>query len=76
MFLIYDNIIVVFLQQVYCGHEYTVSNLRYAWHVEPDSSAVSEKMAWAMVSKTIIILCTAVCMCGWVGVQQQVIQYI
>ena len=52
-----------------------MSNLRYALHVERDSSAVSEKMAWAMVSKTIIIilllLCTAVCVCvcvgGWVG---------
>jgi hydroxyacylglutathione hydrolase len=26
--------------RVYCGHEYTASNLRFAAHVEPDNSAV------------------------------------
>ncbi|MEO6598305.1 MAG: hydroxyacylglutathione hydrolase [Polyangiaceae bacterium] len=28
---------------VYCGHEYTASNLRFAAHVEPGNVAVSEK---------------------------------
>ncbi|XP_064406373.1 hydroxyacylglutathione hydrolase, mitochondrial-like [Halichondria panicea] len=32
---------------VYCGHEYTVSNLLYAQHVEPDNKALSEKLQWA-----------------------------
>ena len=30
---------------VYCGHEYTASNLKFAAHVEPDNSAVSAKAA-------------------------------
>jgi len=29
--------------RVYCGHEYTQSNLRFAAHVEPDNAAVREK---------------------------------
>jgi hydroxyacylglutathione hydrolase len=31
--------------RVYCGHEYTESNLRFAAHVEPDNQAVREKLA-------------------------------
>jgi len=30
--------------RVYCGHEYTEGNLRFAAHVEPDNAAVKEKM--------------------------------
>lgn len=33
--------------KVYCGHEYTVNNLKFAEHVEPDSKPVKEKLAWA-----------------------------
>ncbi|XP_046545916.1 hydroxyacylglutathione hydrolase, mitochondrial-like isoform X2 [Haliotis rubra] len=33
--------------KVYCGHEYTVSNLKYAAHVEPASEAVASRLAWA-----------------------------
>jgi hydroxyacylglutathione hydrolase len=29
--------------KVYCGHEYTASNLRFAAHVEPDNAAVKAK---------------------------------
>jgi hypothetical protein len=32
---------------VYCGHEYTTSNLRWAHHVEPDNEHVVAKAAWA-----------------------------
>ena len=32
--------------QVYCGHEYTESNLRFALHVEPGNRAVREKLEW------------------------------
>ncbi len=32
---------------VYCGHEYTESNLRFALSVEPGNSALEKKMAWA-----------------------------
>jgi hydroxyacylglutathione hydrolase len=31
--------------QVYCGHEYTASNLRFAAHVEPGNAAVNAKVA-------------------------------
>jgi hydroxyacylglutathione hydrolase len=30
--------------RVYCGHEYTVSNLRFAAHAEPDNQAVADKL--------------------------------
>jgi hydroxyacylglutathione hydrolase len=33
--------------RIYCGHEYTASNLRFAQAVEPDSRAVAERAAWA-----------------------------
>ncbi|XP_061701223.1 hydroxyacylglutathione hydrolase, mitochondrial isoform X5 [Syngnathoides biaculeatus] len=33
--------------RVYCGHEYTVSNLKFARHVEPDNQVVQKKLTWA-----------------------------
>jgi hydroxyacylglutathione hydrolase len=30
---------------VYCGHEYTASNLRFAAHMEPNNAAVAAKAA-------------------------------
>uniref|UniRef100_A0A3Q3WLU8 Hydroxyacylglutathione hydrolase, mitochondrial n=1 Tax=Mola mola TaxID=94237 RepID=A0A3Q3WLU8_MOLML len=33
--------------RVYCGHEYTVNNLKFAKHVEPDNKVIQEKLAWA-----------------------------
>ncbi|KAM8844593.1 hydroxyacylglutathione hydrolase, mitochondrial isoform 1-T1 [Spinachia spinachia] len=33
--------------RVYCGHEYTVSNLKFARHVEPDNEDIKNKLAWA-----------------------------
>ncbi|NP_001396525.1 hydroxyacylglutathione hydrolase, mitochondrial isoform 9 [Mus musculus] len=35
--------------KVYCGHEYTVNNLKFARHVEPGNAAIQEKLAWAKV---------------------------
>ncbi len=32
--------------KVYCGHEYTESNLRFALSVEPGNRALEEKLAW------------------------------
>ena len=32
---------------VYCGHEYTVQNLTFALHVEPENTHVQEKLEWA-----------------------------
>ncbi|NXE50641.1 GLO2 protein, partial [Dromaius novaehollandiae] len=33
--------------RVYCGHEYTINNLKFARHVEPNNVAIQEKLAWA-----------------------------
>ena len=33
--------------QVFCGHEYTVANLKFAQHVEPDNQDVAHRLAWA-----------------------------
>ncbi|CDJ66855.1 hydroxyacylglutathione hydrolase, putative [Eimeria necatrix] len=32
---------------VYCGHEYTLANLRFAASVEPNNAAVQNKLEWA-----------------------------
>ncbi|XP_036164559.1 hydroxyacylglutathione hydrolase, mitochondrial isoform X2 [Myotis myotis] len=36
--------------RVYCGHEYTINNLKFARHVEPSNTAIQEKLAWAKVT--------------------------
>lgn len=33
--------------KVFCGHEYTINNLKFARHVEPQNTAVQQKLAWA-----------------------------
>lgn len=33
--------------RIFCGHEYTVNNLRFAATLEPTNQAISEKLAWA-----------------------------
>ena len=30
--------------RVYCGHEYTLANARFAAHVDPDNKAVAERL--------------------------------
>ncbi|XP_076460303.1 hydroxyacylglutathione hydrolase, mitochondrial-like isoform X1 [Babylonia areolata] len=39
--------------KVYCGHEYTVKNLKYALHVEPVSADVKNKLEWAVKQRSI-----------------------
>lgn len=34
--------------QVYCGHEYTEKNLRFALTIEPDNDALKQKYAWTL----------------------------
>lgn len=34
--------------RLYCGHEYTASNLRFAAAIEPTNEAVRRKLAWAL----------------------------
>ena len=36
-------------QLVYCGHEYTENNLKYAVHVEPDNAEIHKAIEWAKV---------------------------
>ena len=45
-----EIIYILFEQQVYCGHEYTVNNLIFAEHVEPRNTAIKEKIKWAKVT--------------------------
>ncbi|XP_046586386.1 hydroxyacylglutathione hydrolase, mitochondrial isoform X1 [Neodiprion lecontei] len=33
--------------KVYCGHEYTESNLKFGLHVEPNNEAIKQKIQWA-----------------------------
>ncbi|MCG8556220.1 MAG: hydroxyacylglutathione hydrolase [Proteobacteria bacterium] len=33
--------------RIYCGHEYTLDNLRFAAVVEPDNAAITQRMKWA-----------------------------
>ena len=41
--------LLLFLQKVFCGHEYTVNNLLFAQHVEPGNKAIQDKLIWAKV---------------------------
>lgn len=47
--LIVTAVLMILLKRVYCGHEYTVSNLKFARHVEPDNEVIKKKLAWAKV---------------------------
>jgi hydroxyacylglutathione hydrolase len=33
--------------RVYCGHEYTVNNLKFAQALEPNNPEIARKLAWA-----------------------------
>lgn len=37
--------------RVYCGHEYTVSNLRFAHTLEPNNPEIAKKLAWAQAQR-------------------------
>lgn len=32
---------------MYCGHEYSLQNLAFGLHVEPENESVSQRIAWA-----------------------------
>ena len=34
--------------RLYCAHEYTLSNLKFAVEVDPDNRYLREKMEWAV----------------------------
>lgn len=33
---------------MFCGHEYTVNNLKFAKTIEPENPAIAEKLEWAL----------------------------
>lgn len=35
---------------MFCGHEYTIKNLKFAMLVEPENEKVKEMLSWARVS--------------------------
>lgn len=37
--------------RIYCGHEYTLSNLRFAESLEPHNEAIQKKLAWARAAR-------------------------
>ncbi|XP_044272466.1 hydroxyacylglutathione hydrolase, mitochondrial [Tribolium madens] len=37
--------------QVFCGHEYTEQNLKFAKHVEPDNPDILERIEWARAKR-------------------------
>lgn len=36
---------------VFCGHEYTIANLKFAQKVEPENEDVAQKLEWALMKK-------------------------
>lgn len=36
---------------VYCGHEYTVQNLAFGQHVEPNNETIANKIKWAQAQR-------------------------
>lgn len=42
-----------FKQRVYCGHEYTIQNLKFSLHVEPDNQVTKKKLEWATEKRTL-----------------------
>lgn len=49
IFLIVTIFYCPLFQLVYCGHEYTVNNLKYAVHVEPENPEIHKQIQWAKV---------------------------
>lgn len=37
--------------RLYCGHEYTAANLRFAAWAEPENAAIAQKLAWALAER-------------------------
>jgi len=38
--------------EIYCGHEYTVKNLQFAKTIEPQNTAILNKLEWAINQRT------------------------
>jgi len=42
----------IILQQVFCGHEYTVNNLKFALKVEPNNEKIKQKLTWSETQRS------------------------
>lgn len=40
------------MQRVYCGHEYTANNLKFALHVEPGNVEIRQKLDLVHIQRT------------------------
>ena len=36
---------------MYCGHEYSIQNLSFGHHVEPDNEAIKAKLEWSKIKR-------------------------
>ena len=36
---------------MYCGHEYSIQNLTFGLHVEPDNKAIQDKLKWCQAQR-------------------------
>lgn len=36
---------------VFCGHEYSLQNLKFGLHVEPNNTAIQEKIEWSKAKR-------------------------
>ena len=36
---------------MYCGHEYSIQNLTFGHHVEPDNEEIKAKLEWCRVKR-------------------------
>lgn len=37
--------------KVFCGHEYSLQNLKYGNHIEPDNATISAKIEWSKMKR-------------------------
>ena len=40
---------MLYIQLVFCGHEYTEKSLQFAQYVEPCNTAITDKIGWVKV---------------------------
>lgn len=50
--------------KVYCGHEYSMQNLAFAKHVEPQNETVQNKIAWAQEQRKNDLPTVCLIVCG------------
>lgn len=43
-------------QKIFCGHEDTIKNLKFAMLVEPENERVKEKLSWARVRSAFFVI--------------------